>query len=675
MPNWRKVIVSGSDASLNSLQVLTSVTASIFSGSFTGSLQGTSSWANNATTASYVLQAVSASHAATASSADDFLVRQNITASSALITGTITAQTLVVSTVSSSVVYSSGSNIFGNSVSNVQQFTGSLRVTGDTLLKGSGNTSATTALTVQNSDAANAFRVLNNGQINLGNSALPPLIRTISNASPLAQAIGGTKLFFVSLDNETGSVPSFKFSGDTLNYTAGNITVSDFGRDFLPTSGTGTITTLRIAATINQTGGASGITRGLYVQPTLTSAADWRSIEWSNNTGWGLYGAGTANNYLRGNLSIGTLTTGSALTVSGSSVMSGSLSVTQGITGSLFGTSSWASNAVTSSYVLQAVSSSFAATASLTTNVVGTANRILYNNATNITTTSNNLTFDGSTLVITGSLITSGSSAKITAGTVGGDEGGELLLGKPQTNTTLTGSGVTIDVYQNRLRFFEQGGDARGYFIDITGGGAGVSTNLVGGGGTPGGSNTQIQYNNAGAFGGVSTLTFDGTTLRATGSFTGSLVGALTGTASYATQALTASYVAYASSFPYTGSALITGSLGVTGSISIGSALLDFNQNTNVVTGSYQVIASEATASYRTAFFDYVIFSGSISRAGTIYTVWSGSTTEWYENYTSDIGGSTNGVQLQTAISSGNIQLQATASTAAWTIRSLVRML
>lgn len=64
----------------------------------------------------------------------------------------------------------------------------------------------------------------------------------------------------------------------------------------------------------------------------------------------------------------------------------------------------------------------------------------------------------------------------------------------------------------------------------------------VGGGGTPGGSNTQIQYNNGGAFGGVSTLTFDGTTLRATGSFTGSLTGNLTGTASRATTAGTASY-------------------------------------------------------------------------------------------------------------------------------------
>lgn len=65
-----------------------------------------------------------------------------------------------------------------------------------------------------------------------------------------------------------------------------------------------------------------------------------------------------------------------------------------------------------------------------------------------------------------------------------GDEGGEILLSKAVTNTTIAGTGVTIDVYQNKLRFFEQGGSARGYYIDITGGGAGVGTNLATGGGT-----------------------------------------------------------------------------------------------------------------------------------------------------------------------------------------------
>jgi hypothetical protein len=86
-----------------------------FSGSFTGSLQGTASWAFNALTAS---------------TADNFLVRQNITASNALIQGTITAQTLVVQTISSSIIYSSGSNKFGDELTDSQQFTGSVTITG-----------------------------------------------------------------------------------------------------------------------------------------------------------------------------------------------------------------------------------------------------------------------------------------------------------------------------------------------------------------------------------------------------------------------------------------------------------------------------------------------------------------------------------------------------------------
>lgn len=45
-------------------------------------------------------------------------------------TGTLTAQRLVVQTVSSSIIYSSGSNIFGSVLTDVQSFTGSLRVTG-----------------------------------------------------------------------------------------------------------------------------------------------------------------------------------------------------------------------------------------------------------------------------------------------------------------------------------------------------------------------------------------------------------------------------------------------------------------------------------------------------------------------------------------------------------------
>ena len=64
-----------------------------------------------------------------------------------------------------------------------------------------------------------------------------------------------------------------------------------------------------------------------------------------------------------------------------------------------------------------------------------------------------------------------------------GDEGGEITLAKPVTNTTLIGNGVTIDVYQNKLRIFEQGGGNRGVYIDITATDSSVNTNLLAGGG------------------------------------------------------------------------------------------------------------------------------------------------------------------------------------------------
>jgi hypothetical protein len=119
----------------------------------------------------------------------------------------------------------------------------------------------------------------------------------------------------------------------------------------------------------------------------------------------------------------------------------------------------------------------------------------------------------------------------------------------------------------------------------------------------------------------------------------------------------------------------VTGSLNISGSLAISSSLFTYQQNTSVATGSFQTIVSVATGSYRCAFFDYVAFNGSIVRAGTVVTTWSGSRTEFYENYTADLGGSTSVVTLQTAISGSNIQLQAGISGSAWSVRSLVRLL
>jgi hypothetical protein len=72
-------------------------------------------------------------------------------------------------------------------------------------------------------------------------------------------------------------------------------------------------------------------------------------------------------------------------------------------------------------------------------------------------------------------LIYDGVSLKLLSQS--GNEGGEIFLNKAVTNTSIN-TGVTIDVYQNRLRFFESGGSARGAYIDLTTQTAGVATNL-----------------------------------------------------------------------------------------------------------------------------------------------------------------------------------------------------
>ena len=108
-----------------------------------GTLTVTGSIVGLVTSASYVLnavsssKAVSASYSDTASFANSFNVAGNLTASNAVLSGTLTAQTLVVQTITSSIVYSSGSNNFGNQLANTQTFTGSVNITGSMSVTGS----------------------------------------------------------------------------------------------------------------------------------------------------------------------------------------------------------------------------------------------------------------------------------------------------------------------------------------------------------------------------------------------------------------------------------------------------------------------------------------------------------------------------------------------------------
>jgi hypothetical protein len=173
-----------------------------------------------------------------------------------------------------------------------------LQVQGDAFIKGSGSGDTTNSLLIQNSSSSQIFNVRNDG------------VTFINNFLQLSGGINSSTIFgnqtIRLLSGGTTEPRNYIWLTNTVNFTSvtNNINHVIIGAGFAPTSGTAQYTQTTINPTINQTGGANGITRGLYVNPTLTAAADWRSIEWSNNSGWGLYGAGTAPNFLGGNLSV-----------------------------------------------------------------------------------------------------------------------------------------------------------------------------------------------------------------------------------------------------------------------------------------------------------------------------------------------------------------------------------
>ena len=63
--------------------------------------------------------------------------------------------------------------------------------------------------------------------------------------------------------------------------TSGTLDLFHQYSNFAPTSGTAVFNGFYMDAVINQTGGANGITRGVYINPTITAAADFRALETS----------------------------------------------------------------------------------------------------------------------------------------------------------------------------------------------------------------------------------------------------------------------------------------------------------------------------------------------------------------------------------------------------------
>ncbi len=138
--------------------------------------------------------------------------------------------------------------------------------------------------------------ILNSGNVGIG-TATPGDKFTVMNGNVRLQRSDTTAIEFGSYwGGSTVYGTTFRSNlSSTSSYSSGygirlgsinssNPTSSSYDQiqvvdTFNPTSGNAVSNGLAVVQTINQTGGASGVSRGLYVNPTLTAATDYRAIE------------------------------------------------------------------------------------------------------------------------------------------------------------------------------------------------------------------------------------------------------------------------------------------------------------------------------------------------------------------------------------------------------------
>jgi hypothetical protein len=223
------------------------------SGSFTGSLFGTTSWAENAITASYVrlaqtasyvLNAVSSSYAQTASFAPNYLpltggtINGNVT-----VNGTASIAFLNVTYESASVIYSSGSNQFGDATDDIQTLIGTVIVSGSQQITGSLNAPNITgslfgtASWAINALTASTVSPLGNAFVQGGNSfSTTALLGTNDNRDLQIETSGSVRMI-VSSSGEVGigiTAPTAKLHINNTTPSASFLVEDDSNPDSTP---------------------------------------------------------------------------------------------------------------------------------------------------------------------------------------------------------------------------------------------------------------------------------------------------------------------------------------------------------------------------------------------------------------------------------------------------------
>lgn len=310
-----------------------------------------------------------------------------------------------------------------------------------------------------------------------------------------------------------------------------------YNSDIVTLTATQTLTNKTLTSptlnTPNINGGSVSLANGTLVVPNSASPSQTDTGSVVYDTGFGVLtvGSGSGRKILVDTSTSQTLTNKTLTAASlGNAVLTGTLSAGGGV-----GTNNQYLRSTGTGVAWATLPASYTLPAATTTTLGG----VIVGSGLNVTAGTISTTFDGaySSLSGTSSVVTltdtqtltnktiEGSSIGATTASTGrfttlttttgnvtaaqnlvsnysaGDEGGEITLNKPVTNTTINTS-VTIDIWQNRLRIFESGGTNRGAYIDFTSAANGVGSNLLTGSGS-----LPSQTGNSGKY-----LTTDGTT-------------------------------------------------------------------------------------------------------------------------------------------------------------------
>ena len=134
------------------------------------------------------------------------------------VTGSITAATLVVQTITSSVIYSSGSNVFGNNISNTQVLTGSVTVTGSLAVVTNGTEFQVTSTGVNLGNALTDNHVIS-GSLRVNPNGLfvsSSGFVGIGTSSPTRQLFVNDTAFFDNIGSGSTSNPSIAIGSTSL---------------------------------------------------------------------------------------------------------------------------------------------------------------------------------------------------------------------------------------------------------------------------------------------------------------------------------------------------------------------------------------------------------------------------------------------------------------------------